>query len=214
MIKVERTFPAPKSLSKKCKYDEEDVVKQLKHDFYEKCYICGIKPVQDPQIEHFLPHKNGRYIDRKYDWNNLFFSCTHCNNIKNQSKYDEGLLDCCQKDPEKFIDFIVDGKCVCVRAKDCGDSEAVLTATLVDEVFNKKNTGMRVYKCQVRIDELLKEMNVLFDILEKYNDQGCTYRIKQTLKGLLDRKSSFAEFKRYYIKTHYDIYPNIIKFIN
>lgn len=214
MIKVERTFPAPESLSKKRRYDEEDVVNQLKHDFYEKCYLCGIKPVQDPQIEHFLPHKNGKYIDRKYDWNNLFFSCTHCNNIKNQSKYDEGLLNCCKKDPEQFIDFIVDGKSVCVKAKDSKNSEAVLTAELMDEVFNKRNTGMRIHKCQVRVDELLKEMNALFDILEKYKDNKDSFIIKQTLKSLLDRRSPFAEFKRYYIKMHYSMYSNVVKFIN
>lgn len=213
MIKVERTFPAPVSLSKKDRYDEEDVVNQLKHDFYEKCYICGIKPVQDPQIEHFLPHKNGKYIDRKYDWNNLFFSCTHCNSIKNQTKYDEGLLNCCDKDPEQYIDFIVEGEDVHAKAKDSKDSEAVLTAELVDEVFNKKNTGMRIHKCQVRVDELLKEMNALFDTLDKYKGDHSSMIIKLTLKGLLDRKSPFAEFKRHYIKTHYSS-SHILKLMN
>lgn len=75
MVKVERTFPAPISLeieSKKAsgKYDKEDVIKQLREIFHDKCYICEIKDLQDPEVEHLLPHKNGKYPERKYDWNN------------------------------------------------------------------------------------------------------------------------------------------------
>lgn len=33
-------------------------------------------------MEHLLPHKNGKYLDRKFDWNNLFWACGHCNNVK------------------------------------------------------------------------------------------------------------------------------------
>lgn len=61
--------------------------------------------MEDPQVEHLLPHKNGKYKDRKFDWENLFWACGHCNGIKNQNKYDEGILNCCKRDPEKLIDF-------------------------------------------------------------------------------------------------------------
>lgn len=57
MIKVERSFPAPISLSEQRKYDGADVVAQLRADFNDKCYICGMGNLQDPQIEHLLPHK-------------------------------------------------------------------------------------------------------------------------------------------------------------
>ena len=46
---------------------------------------------QDAQVEHLLPHLDGKYPKRKFDWNNLFWSCGHCNNVKNQRIYDEGL---------------------------------------------------------------------------------------------------------------------------
>lgn len=93
MIKIERSSKIPDSLKEKREYNGCDVVMQLKHDFYDKCYICGIKPVQDPKIEHLLPYKNGRYPERKFDWQNLFWSCGHCNSIKNQDKYDENVLN-------------------------------------------------------------------------------------------------------------------------
>ena len=57
MIKVDRTFPAPKSLETEAKkkngsYTEKDVVDQLLRDFRKKCYICEINDLQDPQVEH------------------------------------------------------------------------------------------------------------------------------------------------------------------
>ena len=37
------------------KYDKPDVVERLKKDFNNKCYICEINDLQDPQIEHLKP---------------------------------------------------------------------------------------------------------------------------------------------------------------
>ena len=94
MVKVERSFPAPESLAVEAakangKYDKPDVIERLKKDFHNKCYICEMKDLQDPNVEHLLPHKNGKYPERKYDWENLFWSCGHCNGVKQNSKYDE-----------------------------------------------------------------------------------------------------------------------------
>ena len=48
MVKVVRSFPAPKSLAEEAKkatgkYDKQDVIERLKNDFHNKCYICEIK---------------------------------------------------------------------------------------------------------------------------------------------------------------------------
>ena len=69
MVKIERTFPAPKSLAIESQktngsYTEIDVIEQLRKDFHDKCYICEINHLQDPQVEHLLPHKNRRYQER------------------------------------------------------------------------------------------------------------------------------------------------------
>lgn len=103
MVKVERSFPAPASLALESQkangsYSMPDVVKQLKEDFHNKCYICELNELQDAQVEHLLPHLDGKYPKRKFDWNNLFWSCGHCNNVKNQRIYDEGIIDCCKDD--------------------------------------------------------------------------------------------------------------------
>lgn len=172
MVKVERSFPAPDSLAEEKKkangsYSEPDVIERLAKDFHNKCYICELDKLQDPQVEHLRPHFGGKNIERKFDWNNLFWSCSHCNGVKNQRKYDESIIDCCKSDPEERIYFkLHDGK-TDVTAVNLADSEARLTAELVTEVFNIKNSGMRVYKSALRFEELNREMNKLYDALDE-----------------------------------------------
>ena len=218
MVKLEHTFPAPASLaieSQKVsgKYDKPDVIEQLKKDSHNKCYICEMKYLQDPVVEHLLPHKNGKYPDRKFDWDNLFWSCGHCNGVKNQDKYDEGIIDCCKEDPEELIDFVLKEGRITVMAKDESNELAVITARLIEEVFNIKNTGMRVYKSEMRFKELNKEMNKLFDNLEAIKKNPESKVILRKLKAMLRRESAFAAFKRNYIKQNSAEYPELISYV-
>lgn len=217
MVKIQRTLPAPVSLAVEAdkpprSYREPDVIEQLKNDFHDKCYLCGIKKLQDPEVEHLLPHKNGKYPERKFDWNNLFLSCGRCNSMKNQEKYDEGILDCCVQDPEEVIDFRFQEGNVDVAAKEGTDEKVALTVVLLREVFNKKNTGMRVYKCEARLQELNKEMNVLYDKLEELKERPDSRIVLRTLKALLRRESAFAAFKRNYIREHKEQFPQLLDF--
>lgn len=170
MVKIKRSFPAPQSLAiekKKVKgsYREADVIERLAKDFNNKCYICELDKLQDPQVEHLRPHFGGKDIERKFDWNNLFWSCSHCNNVKNQRKYDDCIIDCCNSDPEERIYFRLQGGKTDIKAVNSMDYDAQMTSELVDEVFNLKNSGMRVYKSEYRfnelnVDQLAKEKNV------------------------------------------------------
>jgi uncharacterized protein (TIGR02646 family) len=218
MVKVDRTFPAPKSLERESKkktgsYSEPDVVEQLKKDFHNKCYICEINELQDPQVEHLLPHENGKYPERKFDWNNLFWPCGHCNNVKNQRKYDEGIIDCCKEDPEELIYFGLLNEEVQIYARDKENEKAILTAQLVTEVFNLKNTGMRIYKSEQRFQELNREMNKLYDALEEMNDNPESNFVLRKLKALLRRETKFAAFKRNYIRENQDRFPQLLRYI-
>lgn len=218
MVKVKRTFPAPDSLETEKKkvggsYSGADVVERLKNDFHNKCYICELKDLQDPQIEHLLPHKNGKDKDRKFDWENLFWSCGHCNGVKNQSKYEGKILDCCRRDPEEAISFGLQEDNVSVRAKRDSDEEAVMTAQLVQEVFNIRNTGMRVYKSDLRMRMLQEEMNVLYAKLDAYRKNPTSKVCLRTLQVLLKRESAFAAFKRCYIREHAAEFPGLTEYI-
>lgn len=219
MVKVERSFPAPSSLAEEAQkkngsYEKEDVVEQLKEDFHNKCYICELKWLQDPQVEHLLPHKNGKYKDRKFDWENLFWVCAHCNGIKNQNKYDEGILNCCKRDPEKLIDFqLNDDNVKLIRNFSVQDDEIDRTILLIWEVFNRKNTGMRVYKSAMRFKALRTEMNLLFDNLEQLKQEPGSIVVLRKLRALLRRESAFAAFKRSYVRKHLLDYPELESYI-
>lgn len=218
MVKIERSFPAPASLEREAKkvsgsYSEPDVVRQLREDFHDKCYICEIKNLQDPEVEHLLPHKNRKYPERVFDWNNLFWACGHCNKVKEQQKYDQGIMDCCKRDPEEAIFFRLTEGHVTVTAKNENDSEAVLTAMLVDEVFNLNNTGMRDYKRTMRFQELNKEMNLLYDNLEEMKRNPDSQVVLRKLKALLRRESQFAAFKRAYIRANREKFSQLLQYV-
>lgn len=218
MVKIERSFPAPKSLAEEAKkasgrYDKQDVIQQLEKDFNNKCYICEMKELQDPNVEHLLPHKNGKYPERKFDWENLFWSCGHCNGVKNNSKYDNGIMDCCKHDPEKYLIFQLKENDVAVCAVDSEDAILKRTAMLITEVFSKTNTGMRTCTSVGRLKLLQREMNMLYKQLEKMQNAPESKVIRRTIRSLLRRESAFAAFKRGYIRSHAKEYPQLQKYV-
>lgn len=172
-----------------------------------------MKNLQDPEIEHLLPHKNGKYPERMFDWNNLFWACGHCNKVKNQTKYEEGIIDCCRQDPEQLLSFGLQGANVLVEAKNQEDFQAVLTATLVQEVFQRNNTAMRDYKREMRFQELNREMNVLYDNLEEMKKNPESKIVMRKLRALLRRKSGFAAFKRNYIRENAGRFLQLLQYI-
>lgn len=201
MVKIKRSFPAPESLAVEAKkangsYNERDVVERLKKDFHNKCYICEIKELQDPNVEHLLPHKNGKYPERKFDWENLFWSCGHCNGIKNSNKYDKGIIDCCRQDPEIYLHFRLKDNDVDIEVSDMADELQKRTAMLVTETFSLKNTGMRTSTSDERLKLLQQEMNILYKQLEKMHKNPDSKAVKRTIRSLLKRETAFAAFKR------------------
>ena len=164
------------------------------------------------EIEHLGPHKGNKKL--KFDWNNLFFSCAHCNSMKNKREYDRKILDCCRKDPERYlIQSLLDGHVSVVPQEGYGDDETVLqTAKLITECFECKNTGARVFESQVILDELSGTMNVLYRTL-------ATYKVKPegkplgTFRAMLKRSYKFSGFSRTYIRTHLDEYPSLEEYV-
>ncbi|MFG6393804.1 MAG: HNH endonuclease [Lachnospiraceae bacterium] len=110
MIKIERklTGKAQKAIASLEKaetgnssYNTTEVNLALKEMFHNKCYICENKQVTSYNIEHLHPYYKNKNL--KYDWNNLFLSCAHCNNIK-LGKY-EPIIDCTIENVEELIAF-------------------------------------------------------------------------------------------------------------
>lgn len=205
MVKVERSPIAPASLALEAKkkygsYREPDVIDQFAKDFNGKCYICEIKPVQDPQVEHRLPHYNRNIPERVFDWNNLFYSCSHCNSVKNSGKYEEGIIDCCVRDPEDLLIYRLKENRVEVITVEKSDKEAICTAELIEETFNSTSTGIRREAGQVRLRELQLTMNALYSQLEKYQQDPSDKKTIRMLNALLNRASKFSGFTRSYAR--------------
>jgi len=95
MVYFEKSNPAPECLEvEKAKangdYKCDNVLEKIKIDFKNKCYICNYKEPVTINVEHFRPHKGDKNL--KFQWENLFWSCGHCNNIKLDNYID--IIDC------------------------------------------------------------------------------------------------------------------------
>lgn len=152
-------------------------------------------------IEEGYPFNKGAYLEcqenrkRVFDWNNLFYVCPHCNKVKKSKKYDEKILDCCECDPEIMLEqMYIEGHVLVHNITD--EETARMTADLIQNCYEKKNTGIREAACQHRVDALAESM-----------------RYRRSLCAMLDRKSKFAAFKRYYVRQHLDVYPKLKDFV-
>lgn len=214
MVKIERSPTPPASLAVERektsggKYDSLDVITQLNHDFNSKCYLCELDQLTDIEVEHLRPHHGRSLKDRVFDWNNLFYSCRHCNSMKNNRAYDDKILDCCNVDPEMFLDHVYKDSHVKINPHS-EDEVITKTAQLLTECFEKRNTGVRYFQCQARINRLAETMNILYKTLEKLKQNPSSKRYLQTLHGLISKKHRFAGFTRYYVKTHLKEYPQL-----
>lgn len=100
-----------------------------------------------------------------------------------------------------------------VCGKNQENQNAVLTAELITEVFNLKNTGMRIYKSEMRFLELNKEMNKLYDTIEEMKENPNSKVVLRKLKALLRKESKFAAFKRSYIRENKENYPQLLEYL-
>ena len=156
MFNVVRNGSIPVSLADKRKYDSKDVWEELSKVFHKKCYI---------------PHQGDE--DLKFDWNNLYFSCGRCNNIK-LSKYDD-LIDCC--DPNIDVVRAVKhlppstpyAKHLPIEAQ-YDDDKTQLTAKLLDKVFNSEHTPNKAVSASFLRKRVFDQYNLLFKELNNYYD--------------------------------------------
>lgn len=169
MFNVVRNGSTPMSLANKRKYDSKDVWEELNKVFHKKCYICETSEPQDINVEHFVPHQGDENL--KFDWNNLYFSCGRCNNIK-LSKYDD-LLDCC--DPTTDVVRAVKhlppstpyAKHLPIEAQ-YDDEKTQLTAELLNKVFNSEHTANKKITSSFLRRKVFDQYNLLFKELNNY----------------------------------------------
>lgn len=194
-------------------YNTEEVNRALREMFHGKCYICENKKATSCQIEHLKPHKGDP--DLKYDWNNLFWSCAHCNNIKSTGF--DPILDCTVDDVEKKIAFRKDGYFGTeerLRFDALADDEKTEnTVRLLYEVYNgstpQKKMEATVLRHELR-EELHKFKEYIRDYYEEYGEnREDTFCL---IKRELSDSSPFAAFKRWLLRDNRDAYPELYHF--
>lgn len=205
MFNVIKTMPAPASLEKGSSYSEKDVIEQLAKDFYHKCYICEIKDPISLNVEHFEPHQN---IDnkKKYDWGNLFFACARCNNIK-RNKYNN-ILNCTHKSVDVLMaikhEFPVTAYAKKVKITSMmKDEKSIITASLIDEVFNSETTGNKELSRTYLLKKLMAQYRKFLEFLWKYDDEDTIEEerilIEKKIKNMLKVEYEFSAFFRWAI---------------
>lgn len=213
MIFIEKTSTPPEclvqeKLKKSGNYNCVGVHELLCKDFFNKCYICGIKPIQDGgEIEHLIAHKGD--IDKKFDWDNLFLSCGHCNSVKNANEFNENIINCTKVDPSNHIRQEFKDSSVVVTALD-KEVQSITTAKLIEKCFNVENTSKRFSASYVRTQELSKEMNIFYRSLAKYRENQCVKNTRQ-IRALLKNDTIFTAFKRDYLRLHnLDLFSELV----
>lgn len=199
MVFFKKSQPAPNITSS---YNTADVLKRLKDDFHNKCYICEEKEPKDINIEHFVAHKGDSLL--KLDWNNLFLSCTHCNNVKSDSF--QNLLNCTKR--EDKVDEALYYHCD-PFPKEKAEFRIIIPSTKVDETkellektFNGEYTAQKTLESANLRSLLVKEIRIFQGFLFDY-DECCEEDKEYFLKKIkyhLSNQSAFTAFKRWIIR--------------
>lgn len=208
MVYFEKSNPAPACLdTEKAKatgdYKCGNVLDVIKADFKNKCYICEFKEPVTINVEHFRPHKGDK--DLKFAWNNLFWSCGHCNNIKLDNFND--LIDCTDlaEDIENRVKVYIKPfpkERVIIEALDNKPSTKT-TANLLNDVYNGTTKLKTIESSNLR-NSILLEIKDFQKYLFLYFEDGFAEDDKTfflaNIKKHLSKSSNFTAFKRTIIR--------------
>lgn len=90
MIDVLRSETAPRSIAARRDKWESDVLEQLHHDFFGKCYLTeATVALSGFEVDHRHPRNCGGEV---HDWTNLYPASEHANRHRPRSWPDGGLL--------------------------------------------------------------------------------------------------------------------------
>ncbi len=211
MINIIKSTTIPLSLSvEKAKpssdnYRSDDVIKQLKEDFHNKCYICEDYAPSTINVEHFVPHRS-KDRDLMFDWANLFYACAHCNNVKGDVF--DNLINCTDS-KNKILDLVrfsvnpYPKEKVIIQNKIL-DVKVQQTVELLLKVYNGEHTGLKTVEGENIRERLVDEMVKFTKKLNNYSKSTVLSKDKarylKKIKEMLSVKSPFTAFKVWVIK--------------
>lgn len=227
MVNFDKTQPAPTSLAterlkKTGNYGKQDVYDQLLLDFKNKCYICEQKAPTSINIEHFEAHQGD--VTKKFDWNNLFFACGHCNNTKGAQF--ENILDCTNPDHDvvNWMHYTIKTfpkETVEIKAKSSMVGNPTIVQTTIDlllAVYNGKPTANKQAQADNLRRLLLQETGVFIQLLNRYYTNNVEQNEKNSLirqiRKHLSTASAFTAFKRWIILDNVSYQRDFIQFFD
>lgn len=194
-------------------YKDPVLVEQLKKDFFSKCYLCEQTDFGDLNVEHFIPHKD-KDINLKLDWNNLYYSCSHCNFIKGSRH--ENLLDCCNDSHNVDTAITLEAPSVPsgkVKVTNTIDPNSPLfeignkTALLLDQCYNNVNSGPQAVAHKNLIDKILTEYSYIsylrVQLTTKYlkNTESENKVLIEKISNMVKPNYPFSAFWRHYVNS-------------
>ena len=206
MIYFPKSQPAPESLEiEKSKangdYKQPEVLERLQADFKNKCYLCEDKDITSINVEYFKPHRENK--DLKFDWDNLFFACVHCNSTKSD-KY-EDILNCTVEEDgvDTKIRYYMNPfpkELVLIDTIE-SNPKIEMTALLLNNLYNGTTILKRIESNNLR-RRILQEIYHFNSLLDDYFDSDSPVKvvIKNKVLEELTNSSSFTAFKRWIIK--------------
>jgi uncharacterized protein (TIGR02646 family) len=209
LLFFEKSQPAPACLAQEKEkasgdYKCGDVLPRLQADFKNKCYLCEREGMTSINVEHFRPHKGD--TDLKFDWNNLYWSCVHCNNTKLVAY--NNILDC--TDPNDGIEEKLHYSFnpfpyakVKIEALD-DNQQTQETRDLILAIFNGTTTLKSIEADNLR-NKLLQEIQDFQSAITDYCcepslDASDKDRLLRKIKSHLHDSSSFTSFKRWIVR--------------
>jgi uncharacterized protein (TIGR02646 family) len=208
MVFFQKSQPAPNCLElEKAKangdYKCDNVLNRIKNDFKNKCYLCEYKEPTSINVEHFVPHEGN--LDLKFDWNNLFWSCSHCNNTKLNTY--TNLLSCTDPDHNVETDLKYGFKPFPFESVDIislKDEQRVHnTRDLLIALYNGTTKLKTIESSNLRdklLDEIMEFQAHLKDYFRDTNSEEDRQYFLIRIRGHLDRGSNFTAFKRWIIR--------------
>lgn len=222
MVKIHRDLKsskAQKAISdlKKAKvkdsgYNLPSVNEALEECFHGKCYICENDQPTSINIEHRVSYVGD--LDLKYDYNNLFLSCAHCNNIK-LNQYND-ILDCTVDDVDELIAFRKEGYFGVPEkyyAKALSDDPKVLcTEKLLNAVYSGTTT-QKTMEAKIIIKHLRDELREFKEAVRLFKESSGYRKKVMRIRIFMElcADSPFAAFKRWLIKDNAEFYPELMK---
>ncbi len=96
--------PNPMALQTNYKFPENKLA--LQNASHGKCMYCEsqVAHIAYGDVEHFRPKAADKYPHLQFEWTNLGYSCTRCNNAK-KAQFDEAcpLIDPYDEDPNQHL---------------------------------------------------------------------------------------------------------------